>query len=373
MSPSAQAPSATARVQPSVPTAAATDAVRVQALLATASDAVVTTWRQDDGYQLTPAVVAPVVQQVTQRVLEALDRPHVAASDLPPWVNAQALIGRLRSAYLEAAMAGPSPSLAMTLQVMVAFDRVQRAIDDDCTQRFVGRLSGPDAARLVVELAHDMRSAMGSILFLSETVKGGASGPVTATQQRQLGLIYSAALGLSGIINDVVDLARGATRLLDQPPVAFQLSEVVSSLLAVVRPTAEEKGLELAVSLPDVGTRVGQPAVLGRVLLNLVSNALKFTESGTVRLDIERGEGTNLVFRVSDTGRGMPPAVLANLFDAFRARGGVGDEYFSGAGLGLAMCRTLLTRMGSELDVVSLEGHGTTFAFTLRMPFATLI
>ena len=346
---------------------------RVQLLLASAIDLLVAEWIDNEGYQITSATARTVAEGIGDAVLLAMDGGAPRVTELPPWVASQRLVGRLRSAWLAAATAGATPSVASTLDVMRGFDAVERAVDDDCTQRFVGRLSGPDAARLVVEMAHDMRSALGSILFLAETVRSGSSGPVSPIQQRQLGLIYSAALGLSGIMNDVVDLARGAARILDASPVAFALPEVVASVLAVVRPTAEEKGLELVVTLPDVGTRIGQPAAINRILLNLVSNALKFTESGTVRLDIARGDGVHLVFRVSDTGRGMPPAVVASLFEAFRSRGEDGDEYFSGAGLGLAMCQAMLTRMGSELAVSSVEGHGTTFAFTLSLPFATLI
>jgi signal transduction histidine kinase len=346
---------------------------RARLLLAAAIDGLLQEWRPDDGYQLSAPAVRQASSAVADVVCACAYGRHVTVDALPPWVSSHRLVRRLRAHWVARLAPEDEADGPFLVRLVRAFDVVERLIDEQCAQRFIGRLSGPDAARLVVEMAHDMRSAMGSILFLSETVRSGASGPVTPVQQRQLGLIYSAALGLSGLVNDVVDLARGAQRLLDQPPVAFQLQEVVAGLVAVVRPTAEEKGLELQVHLPDIGMRQGLPVALGRVLLNLLSNALKFTEAGTVRLDVTRGDGTELQFRVADTGRGMSVAVQQRIFDAFRARDAEGDEYFSGAGLGLAMCQTLLTRMGSRLEVESEEGRGTTFAFRLRLPFASLL
>jgi signal transduction histidine kinase len=353
--------------------AAAVGEARAHLLFGEAVEGLVAAWRPHEGYQLSANAIRQASAAVAEVVCASAYGRTAAADGLPPWVSTHKLVRRLRERWMDVLQAEDEADGPFIARIVRAFDVVERLIDEHCAQRFIGRLSGPDAARLVVEMAHDMRSAMGSILFLSETVRSGASGPVTAVQQRQLGLIYSAALGLSGLVNDVVDLARGAQRLLDQPPVAFQLQEVVASLVGVVRPTAEEKGLALVVNLPDIGSRLGLPVALGRVLLNLLSNALKFTEVGTVRLDVTRGDGTELHFRVADTGRGMSPAVQERLFDAFRARDAEGDEYFSGAGLGLAMCQTLLTRMGSRLEVTSVEGRGTTFAFTMRLPFASLL
>ncbi|MDX2184059.1 MAG: HAMP domain-containing sensor histidine kinase [Gemmatimonadaceae bacterium] len=312
---------------------------------------------------------------IAEQVLAAFSGTAVSVVGLSPGVSAYRLTSRLRRAWVQQQVAAGDAAHdgQDALRVMRAFDAVDQAIEDDAAQRFAFRLSGADSAKLVVELAHDMRSAMGSILFLAETIRGGSSGPVTVTQQRQLGLIYSAALGLNSIVNDVMDLARGTARMLEPNPVPFQPSEVVSAVLAVVRPTAEEKELALETSVADIGTRMGHPAALNRVLLNLVTNALKFTEVGTVHIAVERGPGTAVIVRVTDTGRGMPPETVKTLFEAFRARAGSGGEYFSEAGLGLAMCQTLLNKMGSQLEVESREARGTTFSFSLSLPYAKLL
>jgi signal transduction histidine kinase len=232
-------------------------------------------------------------------------------------------------------------------------------------------MSGPDGLELVVEVAHDLRSPLTSILFLAETLLRGRSGPVTALQERQLGLIYSAAFGLSSVASDVVELVRGRDRLADLEPMPFSLSDIFESVRDIVRPIAEEKGLEVRLTLPARPFRMGHPVALNRVLLNLVTNALKFTDEGTVELAaIERDP--QVEFSVRDTGRGIPPQAMALLFEPFRRRQREGEYAFSGSGLGLSICRKFVEAMGSQLEVQTELGKGTRFHFALQLPSAEL-
>src|SRR5690606_22015825 len=107
------------------------------------------------------------------------------------------------------------------VQIVRAIEHIQDELDRDAAHRFAARLSGYDAQQLVVEMAHDMRSPLGSILILAERLRAGAGGEVPAIHQRQLGLIYSAAFGLSALAGDVIELARGGTTLMDQQPIPF--------------------------------------------------------------------------------------------------------------------------------------------------------
>src|SRR5690606_22337651 len=102
-------------------------------------------------------------------------------------------------------------------------ERIARALEPDWAQHLADRLSGPDGLELVVEVAHDMRSPLTSVLFLAETLQRGQSGPVSPVQERQLGLIYSAAFGLSAMASDVIELARGGDRLVDLEPIPFSV------------------------------------------------------------------------------------------------------------------------------------------------------
>lgn len=230
----------------------------------------------------------------------------------------------------------------------------------------------PDAARLLAEVAHDLRSPLTSILFLAETLTSGRSGPLTELQRRQLGLIYSAALGLSELASDALDLARHRSRLDDPWPTPFSVAEVFESVERIVRPMAEEKGLEVRTVRPSRDLRLGRPAPLSRILLNLTTNALKFTDAGHVELSAVPAGADELEFSVRDTGRGIPDAALERLWDPFRpaVRDGRTRDVFSSTGLGLAICRRLVDSLEGRLDVETGVGRGTRFHFTLRLPAA---
>lgn len=257
-----------------------------------------------------------------------------------------------------------APDSRELIAVLEALEEVIRRIDLTSTGRFVGRLSGEDSVNAVVEVAHDIRSPLSSILFLVDTIRRGQSGAVSPIQERQLGLVYGAALGLSNLSSDLIDAVRGE-RLVDGRPVPFSVTEIILNVCAIVQPISEEKGLPLHAGYPAVDGRVGYPSAINRVLLNLTTNALRYTDSGSVSIGCTEIDEQCVEFWVQDTGRGIPESVLAMLFDGFRP-GSVGIR-FSSAGLGLAISRTLLEAMASALKVDTSES-GTRFSFRIRLP-----
>ncbi|MEO7086461.1 MAG: HAMP domain-containing sensor histidine kinase [Gemmatimonadaceae bacterium] len=232
------------------------------------------------------------------------------------------------------------------------------------TGRFVARLAGAESVNAVVEIAHDIRSPLSSILFLVDTIRRGQSGAVSSVQERQLGLVYGAALGLSTLSSDLIDAVRGE-RLVDGKPVPFSITEIILGVCAIVQPISEEKNLPLNATFPEFDGRIGYGSALNRVLLNLTTNALRYTDVGSVSIGCTEHSERLIEFWVKDTGRGIPDNVLAMLFDGFRP-GSVGMR-FSSAGLGLAICRTLLEAMGSSLKVESGLDQGTRFSFVLDL------
>ncbi|HEV7365730.1 MAG TPA: HAMP domain-containing sensor histidine kinase [Gemmatimonadales bacterium] len=223
---------------------------------------------------------------------------------------------------------------------------------------------------LMVEIAHDLRSPLTSILFLSETLHMGHSGEVNELQRRQLALIYSAALGLSGLVSDSIELACGGEQLADTEPCPFSLTETLEAVQDMVRPMAEEKGLTLRLRPQAIDLRIGYPMALSRALLNLTCNALKFTEEGFVEIAAVAKAGARVEFSVRDTGPGIDPQALNRLFQPFprsRARAGF---TFSGTGLGLTISRRLIAAMGSELQVETGPSWGTRFYFEVDLPLA---
>ena len=259
-----------------------------------------------------------------------------------------------------------------TLELLRALDKVRAAIEPNWGQYFASRLAGPGGLELVVELAHDLRSPLTSILFLAETLQRGQSGDINDVQRRQLRLIYSAALGLSTLASDALELAREGDRLVDQDPAPFSVTEIFQSVRDIVRPMAEEKGLSIRLLPAETDHRLGHPIALSRVLLNLTTNALKFTEEGFVELVAQARGLTRLEFSVRDSGHGISADALPTLYQPFRrSRSHRGGYCFSGTGLGLAICRRLVEAMGSELHVESRPAWGTRFHFALDLPPAT--
>jgi len=279
-------------------------------------------------------------------------------------------LGLIRTAFVERARALPEPDPTQLLHILHAVERVGMHLEADWAQHFTDRLSSPDGLELVVEVAHDLRSPLTSILFLAETLQRGRSGPVNPVQERQLGLIYSAAFGLSSVASDVIELARGGDRLVDLDPIPFSVTDILESVRDIVQPIAEEKNLTVRLTVPEADFRIGHPVALSRVLLNLTTNALKFTGEGFVELTAVQCGARSIEFSVRDTGRGIPPQSMATLFEPFRRRQKPGEYAFSGSGLGLSICRKLVEAMGSVMQVDTSPGYGTRFYFVLDLPVA---
>jgi signal transduction histidine kinase len=280
------------------------------------------------------------------------------------------LVGLIRASFLERAQVLTAPDPGQLLRMLGALEAVSQRLEADWSQHFADRLSGPDGLELVVEVAHDLRSPLTSILFLAETLQRARSGPVNPVQERQLGLIYSAAFGLSSVASDVIELARGGDRLVDLDPIPFSVTDILESVRDIVQPIAEEKSLTVKLAPPEADFRVGHPVALSRVLLNLTTNALKFTAEGFVEVTAREAGGRKVEFSVRDTGRGIPPQSMATLYEPFRRRQKPGEYAFSGSGLGLSICRKLVEAMGSTLEVETAPGYGTRFHFVLDLAFA---
>lgn len=339
----------------------------VWAIVDAAVSDVVARWPYGDHSRLTAKDVEGTACALAAAL--RIEEPELASPTLQgllPFVPARRVLESLRAAVLERADITVEPR--SVVQVARGFERLQRALDEHAAQRFATRLTGADAQQLIVEMAHDMRSPLGSILILAERLRAGAGGELTPVQVRQLGLIYSAAFGLSSLSSDVIELARGGTTLVEHHTLAFSVADVLQSVLDILRPMAEEKRLTMTAAGPHADYRVGHGPALNRVLLNLTTNAIKFTSTGSVAVTCRELDRTRIEFSVQDTGRGIPPNVLDNLFEAFRQRQVPGDYAFSSAGLGLSICQLLVRAMGGELSVETELERGTRFYFTVDLP-----
>ena len=247
--------------------------------------------------------------------------------------------------------------------------------DADCPETepewshpFSAPVSGPEALALVVEVVHDLRSPLTSIVMLTDSLLRSLAGTATPAQRRQLGLIYGASLGLSSVTSDVIDLARGGDRLMEEDPEPFSIAAVFESVRSIVEPIAEERAIELRTVVTTSDQRVGHRMALGRVLLNLTTNALRFTDAGFIEITANAVAGDRVVFSVRDTGPGITAEALATLYEPFHRLHNRRADTVSESGLGLTICRKLAHRLRSELRVETRPGWGTRMFFEVDLP-----
>ncbi len=216
-------------------------------------------------------------------------------------------------------------------------------------------------------MSHEIRTPMNGVMSMAEMLD---QTDLTEDQRSMSSVIRSSASALLAIINDILDFSKIEAGKLDIEKVPFSLLDVVESAAELMSQRADDKGLSLVTvvdpKLPDA--LLGDPARVRQILLNLVGNALKFTETGGVRVDVTSASPGRIRFAVSDTGIGLTPEQQGRLFQAFAQADVSTARKYGGTGLGLSISQRLCELMHGRIGVTSQPGKGSTFWFEL--PFA---
>ena len=213
-------------------------------------------------------------------------------------------------------------------------------------------------------MSHEIRTPLNGVLGMAQAM---ARDGLSEAQSDRLDVIRHSGETLLAILNDVLDLSKIEAGRLELEEIEFDLSELVRGAQATFTALANKKGLSFALDIrAATGWYVGDPTRVRQILYNLISNALKFTEHGEVRVAATYEDGV-LRLRVADSGIGMSPEVVASLFAAFNQADSSTTRRFGGTGLGLAISRHLAEAMGGDIEIRSAPGQGSTFTVSLPL------
>ncbi|KAA8980340.1 ATP-binding protein [Halospina sp. K52047b] len=225
-------------------------------------------------------------------------------------------------------------------------------------------------SQFLANISHELRTPLNGIIGISELLQRDQKRP---DAEEQLSTLKDSANGLLEIINDLLDLSKIEARSLELELRPFDLDRMLRNLDNLFRPQAEGKGVTLHFDIEEQVPRHlhGDEQRLRQVLMNLLGNALKFTQQGTVTLAIDSrasfGDTCNLAFRITDSGPGIEPSARDRIFEPFGQADASLARRYGGTGLGLTICQRLVELMGGSIQVESEEGQGATFSFVLPL------
>ena len=228
-------------------------------------------------------------------------------------------------------------------------------------------------SEFLANVSHELRTPLNSILLLSKMLAGGSNEQAAGEESRQARIIHSAGTDLKALIDNILDLSRIDAMQLTLLAETVELEPVLNNVLELMKPQFDEKHLDLVLEIDASApaTIITDSEKLRQILINFLSNAVKFTEQGCVTVRLQSGRDREgklwpVTISVTDTGIGIPAGKVETVFEAFKQADGSTSRRFGGTGLGLTISRELAHLMGGEIELQSEPGSGSTF--TLMLP-----
>lgn len=254
---------------------------------------------------------------------------------------------------------------------------LERRVAERTSELAVARDRAEAADRLksafLATMSHELRTPLNSIIGFTGIILLELAGPLNEEQRKQLEMVRTSAKHLLALINDVLDISKIEAGQLEVSSETFDLTASIMKVIDIVKPLADKKTLNLGVEIaPEVGTLTSDARRVEQVLMNLLNNAVKFTEQGMVRVaawlapDCPESTQSEIRISVTDTGMGIKPEDLAKIFQPFRQVDSGLSRRHEGTGLGLAICRRLADLLGGKISVESKWSEGS--VFTLSLP-----
>jgi GAF domain-containing protein len=303
------------------------------------------------------------------RLRELLDRQGFRAVLAVPLVREDHVIGALM--VLRTSPGAFAPEIVELLKTFASQSalaiqnaRLFREIEEKGRQL---ETASRHKSQFLASMSHELRTPLNAILGFNEMLLGQVYGEVPGDMKEPLEDIQKSGRHLLRLINNVLDLAKIEAGRMELALGDYSVQDVVENVRATLRPLAAEKGLEFTATVPvDLPLAYGDGGRLSQCLLNLAGNSLKFTKQGRVEISVEQRDGT-LLWRVADTGMGIPADKIGSLFTEFKQTDATVASEYGGTGLGLSITKKFIELHGGRIWVESEPGKGSTFAFEIPL------